>query len=82
MKTAQTKKMVAPSAQKWERWCLAGVNYRPTVPVARKVRKIASFVNKTPRTSGVAPSGQLGASRRFLLFQSPIILLPLDLWSN
>ena len=33
------------------RWRLARLNYRPTVPVARKVQKTVFFVNRTPHTS-------------------------------
>jgi len=39
-KLCKPKKMVAPSAQKWEKWRLAGLYYHRAVPVPRKLRKI------------------------------------------
>jgi len=50
-KLRKLEKLVALNAQKWGRWRLAGLNYRLVVPVARKVRKTAFFVNRTPHTS-------------------------------
>jgi len=58
-------------ADQKNRWRLAAWNYRRAVPVPRKVRKTAFFVNQTPCLTGMAPGGQLGAARRFLLFQEP-----------
>ena len=68
----QTKKKWWRLAPKSGRWRLAGLYYRRAVPVARKVRKIAFFVNQsTPHSSDMAPGGNQCAARRFLQFQEP-----------
>jgi len=43
-KLRKLEKMVAPRAQKWGRWRLAGLYYHRAVPVPRKIWKTAFFV--------------------------------------
>ena len=54
-----------------ETWRLAIQNQHQAFPVLWKYEKQHFSWIRTPRISGMAPSGKLGAARRFLLFQKP-----------